>query len=312
MTSKTPHEWSADALLSKAQRYAALMLEQPRDEWQFGFWSALCLEMIVRASVSKVSPALLADAKDWNNIAFALGKIASGVKISPKSIDISEAVSRAAALFPAFNREMTNFCVLHFQRRNSELHSGSLAFDELGTSWLSQYYACCETLLETVGVPMTQLFGAQETKTATTLIQALKDEAAKAVRGTINAHKTIWEEKEGAERSKLAEQAETLSSKADGHRVSCPACLSVALVQGTPAGPESTTLKDGTIVIRQPMIPSHFECKACALKIGGYSKLSACGLGGTFTSTAFADPVDYFEEDFRDRFSGMDEDNNEP
>jgi len=312
MTSKTPHEWSPDALLSKAQRYASLMLEQPREEWQFGFWSALCLEMIVRASISKVSPALLSDAKDWNNIAFALGKKASGAKISPKSIDISEAVSRAEALFPSFNREMANFCVLHFQRRNSELHSGSLAFDEIGTSWLPQYYACCQTLLDAISVSMAQIFGDQEVATAATLIQALKDEAAKAVKGTINAHKTVWEEKDVADRAKLAKQADTLSSRADGHRVSCPACQSIALVQGTPAGPESSTMKDGMIVVRQPMLPSHFECKACALKIVGYSKLSACGLGGTYTSTAYTDPVDYFEDDFRDRYSGMDEDNNEP
>lgn len=312
MTSKTPHEWSTDALMSKAQRYAALMLDQARDEWQFGFWSALCLEMIVRASISHVSPALLSDAKDWNNIAFALGKQAPGVKISPKSIDISEAVSRAEALFPHFTREMANFCVLHFQRRNSELHSGSLAFDELGTSWLPRYYDCCEALLEAAGVTMTQLFGSEEAKTATTLIQALKDDAAKAVKGTINAHKTIWEDKDVTERANLKKQAETLSSKADGHRVSCPACQSVALVHGTAAGPEASAMKDGLIMVRQPMLPSHFECKACGLKISGYSKLSACDLGDTFTSTSFTDPVDYFEEDFRDRVSGMDEDNNEP
>jgi hypothetical protein len=312
MVNKTPHEWSADALLSKAQRYSALMLEQSRDEWQFGFWSALCLEMVVRASVSNVSPALLSDAKDWNNIAFALGKKSAGAKLSPKSIDISEAVSRAETLFPEFNREMANFCVLHFQRRNAELHGGSLAFDELGTSWLPQYYACCETLLRTVGVPMAQLFGDEEAETAKTLVQALKDEAAKAVKGTINAHKTVWEEKEAEEQNQLSKQAETLSSKVYGHRVPCPACLSTALIQGTPAGPESATMKDGTIVTRQPMLPSHFECKACALKINGYSKLNACGLGGTYTATSYADPVDYFEDDFRDRFSGMDEDNNEP
>ena len=147
MMNKTSNEWSADSLLLKAQRYAGLMLEQARDDWQFGFWSALCLEMIVRASVAKVSPTLLADAKDWKNIAFALGNKSPGVKISPKSIDVSEVVSRAESLFPAFNREMANSCIIHFQRRNAELHSGLLAFDELGTSWLPQYYDCCETLL---------------------------------------------------------------------------------------------------------------------------------------------------------------------
>lgn len=313
MTNKTPHDWSKDSLLTKAQRYATLMLEHPRDDWQFGFWSVLCLEMIVRASVSNVSPALIADAKDWNNILFALGKESGGSKISPKSIDISEVLNRAESMFPTFNREMVNACTLHFQRRNGELHSGALPFDGLNTSaWLPQYYVSCAALLETIGVPMTQIFGPEEAATATTLIQALKDDAAKAVKGTINAHKTIWEEKDLAERNKLAKQAETLSIRADGHRVPCPACQSVGLVQGTPAGPEAAKLEDGMIVVRQPMLPSHFDCKACGLKIVGYSKLSACGLGGTFTSTFINDPTEYFEEEFRDSWPRMEEDNNEP
>lgn len=312
MTSKTPHEWSKDALLTKAQRYATLMLDQSRDDWQFGFWSALCLEMIVRASVASISRSLLADAKDWKNILFALGKESAGAKLSAKSIDISEAITRAESLFPEFNREMANFCVLHLQRRNGELHSGALPFDDLGTSWLPQYYACCATLLDAVSVPMSQLFGDEETTTATTLIQALKDEAAKTVKGTINAHKTIWEDKDPKSREKLSRQADTLSSRAVGHRSICPACGSTGLIHGAPAGPEAANLKDGEIIVRQSMLPSHFECKACSLKIIGFSKLNACGLGGTFTSTVTFDPTEYFEDDFRDRWSGIDEDNNEP
>ena len=240
-----------------------------------------------------------------------MGKKGSGGK-PPKSIDVSEVISRAEALYPDFTRELVNFCVLHLQRRNSELHSGSLPFDALNTSaWLPQFYAACGALLGALGVSVKQIFGADEADTAETLVQALKDDAAKSVKSTINAHKTIWDEKSTEEREKLAKQAEDRSSRSDGHRVQCPACSSVGLIHGAPAGPESSTYKDGLIVLRQPMLPSHFECNACGLKIVGYSRLSACELGGTFTATSYADPVDYFEDDFRDRFSGMDDDNNE-
>ena len=313
MATKTPHEWSSAALLAKAQRYTERMLEQSRDDWQFGFWSALCLEMILRASVAHTSQALLADAKDWNNTLFALGKKGSAGKLSPKSIDSSEVISRAEALYPEFTREHANFCVLHIQRRNSELHSGSLPFDGLNTSaWLPQFYAASETLLSAQDLSLEHVFGDDEAATAQTLVQALQDSAAKSVKGTINAHKTIWEDKSLEDKNKLSKQAEDRSTRADGHRVQCPSCESAALVHGAPAGSQASTYKNEMIVLRQPMLPSHFECKACGLKIVGYSKLSACGLGGTFTATAYADPVDYFEDDFRDRFSGMDEDNNEP
>lgn len=313
MATKTPHEWSSEALTAKATRYAELMLEQPRDEWQFGFWSALCLEMILRGAVAHVSPVLLADAKDWNNVLFALGKKGHAGKLSPKSIDATEAISRLESLVPDFNRELANFCALHLQRRNIELHSGALPFDGLNTSaWLPQFYATCGVLLAAQDTSLDDVFGADEAKTASTLIEAIKDEAAKAVKGTINAHKTIWDEKSSQEREKLAKQAETTASRAHGHRVSCPSCGSVAVLHGSLAGTESSTYKDGLIVTRQPMLPSSFECAACGLKIVGYSKLNACGLGGTFTSTSYTDPIDYFEDDFRDRYSGMEDDNNEP
>jgi len=289
------------------------MLEQSRDDWQFGFWSALCLEMVMRSTVAHTSPVLLADGKDWNNTLFALGKAGLAAKLSPKSIDVTEAITRLQALLPEFNRELANFCALHIQRRNSELHSGALPFDGLSTSsWLPQFYAACDALLFAQGSSIDSVFGEDEAKTAATLIEALKDEAAKAVKGTIHAHKTIWEDKPTDEREKLAKQAEAASLRVYGHRVICPACGSAALLHGSPAGTESSSYKDGQIVTRQPMLPSSLECKACGLKIVGYSKLNACDFGGTFTSTSYTDPVDYFEDDFRDRFSGMDEDNNEP
>lgn len=122
-------------------------------------------------------------------------------------------------------------------------------------------------------------------KTAKTLIEAVKDEVAKSVKGTINAHKTTWDDKSPEEREKLSKQAVTVSLRVDGHRVKCPACESTALLHGSFAGAESSIYGDGLIVVRLPMLPASFECKACGLKIVGYSKLNACGLGGTFTST---------------------------
>jgi hypothetical protein len=313
MATKTPHEWSSEALLTKAQRYAERMLEQSRDDWQFGFWSVLCLEMILRAALAHTSQVLLADAKNWKNTLYALGKSERVDELSPKSIDSNEVISRTAELYPKFTRELANFCVLHLQRRNSELHSGLLPFDGLNTSgWLPQFYAASEALLSAQGASLTDVFGQDEAAAAQTQVQALRDDAAKSVKGTINAHKTIWEEKPPDERKKLAKQAEDRSTRADGHRVRCPSCASVALVHGTPTGSTLSDYKDGVIVLRQSKLPSHFECKACDLKIVGYSKLNACGLGGSFTSTSTADPIDYFEADVLDRFAGMAEDNNEP
>ncbi|WP_353189917.1 hypothetical protein [Pandoraea pnomenusa] len=313
MAQKTPNDWASETLTAKAVQYAELMLEQPRDGWQFGFWSALCLEMLLRATLGSFSTVLLADAKDWNNLLFALDMKGSSAKISPKSIDASEVISRLEQLLPTFTRELANFCVIHLQRRNAELHSGSLPFEGLSTSsWLPQFYEVAKVVLTRQNLALSDVFGKDEASTADTLIEAIKDDAAKAVKGTINAHQTIWQDKPEEERKALAEAAEIKNTRALGHRVSCPACGSVSLLHGSSAGSETQNFKDGLIVVRQPMLPSSFECTACGLKIVGYSKLSACGLGGTFTSTSTFEPVDYFEDDFQSQYAAsLEEDNNE-
>ena len=129
-----PHIWSKDAFLSKAKRYSSIMMAQKRDDWQFGFWSALSLEMLAKAALANVSPVLVADGKDWNNIYFALGEQPSTSKYSPKSVYISEVLGRLETILPEFTREMLSFSISHLNRRNSELHSGELPFDCLGTS----------------------------------------------------------------------------------------------------------------------------------------------------------------------------------
>jgi hypothetical protein len=311
---KVPHIWSKDSLLSKSQRYASIMLSHDRENWQFGFWSALTFEILAKAALANVSPVLLAEPRDWNNVYFALGDRPSSAKFIPKSIDISQVLRRLEAILPEFTRELLNFSITHMDRRNSELHSGDLPFDGLGTSvWLPMYYQCCEVLLASLNETLDLLFGEDEAKSAETLMEALKDEAAKAVQKIINAHKTVWENKSPDEKEKLSKQAETLSTRHSGHRVNCPSCGSVALLYGSAVGAPVSSIEDDLIVERQSMLPSHFECTACGLKISGFSKLNACGLGDNFTSRYSYDAADFFgiEPEIIDPYEGYEPDFNE-
>lgn len=312
--SRTAHEWSKDALFSKAQRYVETMMEKEHSDWEFGFWSALTLEMLVRASISNISPTLVADGKDWNNILYAVGTVPNQQKFTPKSADISDLLKRTENLFPNFTREMLNFCIAHINKRNSELHSGALPFEGVGSSsWLPMFYSVSKVLVESMDETLDSLLGREVAEEAEVHIVALLDESANSVKGTINAHKTIWDEKSDEERANLIKQAELLSTRHHGHRVQCPACNSVALIQGRSTGAPKTTVNDGGIIEKQTMLPASFECVACGLKIIGYSKLVACGLGNTYVSTNHYDAVDYFEIDVEEEMRNMMyEDNNEP
>lgn len=313
-TNRTAHEWSKETLFIKAQRYAETMLEKEHTDWEFGFWSALTLEILVRASLANISPALVADGKDWNNILYAIGTDPNQPKFNPKSADISELLKRSENVFPDFTREMLNFSVSHINKRNSELHSGAVPFEGIGSSsWLPTFYSVCKVLVTEIGESLETLLGTKIAQEAEAHIVVLGDESAKSVKGTINAHKTIWNEKTTEEKQKLSKRAETLSTRHHGHRVNCPSCASVALVHGSSSGTPTTNVDKDGIIEKQTMLPANFECIACGLKIAGYSKLVACGLGDTYVSTSQYDAIEYFEIDIEEEIRGMMyEDNNEP
>jgi len=293
---KLPHEWSNESLINKAQRYASILVAQDKTKWQFGFWSALTLEMVSRAALARVSPTLLADGKDWNNTYYALGHAPIEPKFIPRSVDISEVFKRLRAIIPEFTEEVHNFCSRHINLRNTELHSGSLPFESLGTStWISEFYRASQILLRSQGKDLAFLYGADEATIGADLIKALEDKAAKAVFGTIESHKTAWNLKPSTEKELLSKQAETLASRHIGHRVTCPACLNTGLLQGSPFGAPTQSLEEDVIVERQSMLPSSFECTACSLKVSGYSKLNACGLGDAFIATSHYGAAEYFD-----------------
>jgi len=304
------HSWSKDALLAKAQRFAEEMLKNQEDDWQFALWSTLVLELLGRAALAEVSPALLADEKDWNNLYFSLGFEPTAKKFTPKSIDVTNVFRRLRDILPRFTPELEGFATQHMMHRNEELHAGSTPFDSLKTTWLPLYYQTCTVLMESLGEKLDLLLGKERASAATNMITAFYDESAKEVLKLVAACKTTWEAKSDPERVELFQQASVWAKRLDGHRVSCPSCNSNALVTGSAIAAPLTRLDDGLIVETQQYLPSKFECVACKLKISGLSKLTACGLGNPYKATSTYDPVDYYAPN--DDYAGFEDDNNEP
>jgi hypothetical protein len=305
------HSWSKVALLAKAQRFAEQMLSHPKDDWRFALWSTLMLELLGRAALARVNPALLAEAKDWNNLYYSLGFTPTATKFVPKSIDVSTVFGRLQEILPTFTKELEGFAVLHMARRNEELHAGDTPFDSLKTTaWLPVYYHACSVLIESLGETLELLLGKDEAALAATIITAYKDDSAKAVLKSIAAHKTVWKGKTDPERTKLSNQASTWATRQSGHRAHCPACGNDALVTGTAIAAPFQKVEDGLMVETQQYLPSKFECVACQLKIAGLSQLTACGLGDTFTATFTYDLADYYAPN--DNYASYEDDNNEP
>jgi hypothetical protein len=313
MAKQALHPWSAEALLAKSQMYFEEMLKHSRDEWQFAHWSSLAMELLARAALSKISPTLLADTKgpdnkSWDNTYFALGHTPLTPKFSPVSIGIKEVLSRLQTILPAFTPDMEKSASTHMGRRNEELHSGGSPFTGLNsTSWLPGVYEACTTLAESLGKDLAFLVGEDEATTAKKLIDTARDKSAAAVKGSVEAHKKVWENKAQGDRDRLAEQASVWAKPNSGHRVKCPACESDALVYGHPTAEPLKSIQGDEITERQEHLPSQFECVACGLKISNYAQLAVCGLGEPYTSTSVYDAAEYYSDAMRQ----YEDDNNE-
>ncbi|MGY3621017.1 hypothetical protein [Bradyrhizobium sp. USDA 10063] len=312
-TAPASKTWDVDAFFAKAQRYAETMLTEDRDHWRFALWSSLTLEHLLRAALADFSPALLADTSDWNNLYSALGYEPTAKKFIPKSIPTAEVISRLSAILPDFDTEIAGFCKRHTSQRNAELHSGEICFDgQKPSSWLPLFYKASKVLLESVDKDLAYLFGNDEANTAEKVVAAYADEAAKAVQGTINAHKLVWEKKEQSDRDDLGAQAKLWATRQRGHRVTCPACQSDAIVTGDSISAPQKTIKEDLITEKQEHLPARFECIACGMKIAGLSQLTAAGLGDVYIQTLSYDASEYYAAPDEDDEDGWEPDNNEP
>lgn len=305
--------WEAQALYDKAERYIQQAQALNKDGWDYALWTSLSMELLARAALSNVHPALLAEQdKSGGNLISALGFPLFESGSAPKSIAISEVFNRLVVLLPEFHKENASFGTLHTGRRNAELHSGELAFDGLkSATWQPKFYQTCQVLLESMGKTLEEFVGADEAKAAEAVMAAAADESAKAVKGDVAAHQKVWEGKEEKERETLTAQALLWASRQAGHRVTCPACNSASLVSGEPVAPATQTLEDDIIAERQEHLPTHFECVACGLKINGLSLLAAVDLADRYVNTKHHEAAEYYATQ-QDEWYGYEEDNNEP
>ena len=283
--------------VKKAVLYAEKMQEKSPEDWEYGLWSALILEHICRAALSKVSPVLLVDAADWNNLHYAVGGVPNVSNFGVKTIPTAEVLKRLEKILPEFNDAHKVFCLRHTNSRNKELHTAEMPFAGQNlANWLPKYFLALEVLLKHLGLSLEDLFEEEQVATAQKIIDAAADVTSKSVRKLVGAHKTIWNAKGNDDKEKLKAQAVAWGLPTIGHRVDCPACECNALINGEPIEAPKQKIEEDYVEEKQTFLPSSFECIACGLKISGLSELTHCGLGDTYTGTKIYDTDEFYAE----------------
>jgi hypothetical protein len=289
--------WERDPLWTKARLYLEHAAGDSGDESRFGLWCALGLEFLGRAALASISPTLLAESdRDHKNLLHALGR--GSEKVPRRSIKANQVFSLCRLLFEEFTEADMKAAHALVGRRNDELHSGNGAFDEYPAKlWIVGFYRCCRALTKAMGESLETLLGADAAAAATEMLQESEKEVRQEVERNIADSRRGFESRRTGEREAAVKQAEleaTALASRRHHRVKCPACGSIATVQGEEFGPGKVINDEESIRVQQAVLPHTFRCSACGLKLSGYAELDSAGLGGHYTRTTTYSPEDYY------------------
>lgn len=292
--------WERDPLWTKARLFFEHALDHDRDDPRFGLWCAFGLELLARAAIASVSPTLLAQSdREHRHLLHALGR--GDPKLGPQSISASEVFRLCSTLFDQFGAEHTTSALALVNRRNTELHSGESAFAGYTTQhWIPGLYSCCRALVEPLGETLATLLGKDEAAEAAAVLAVMEKEVRERVLNRIARYGEVFNNKPEAERSAAQVAAEAAAQRLAHnrhHRVRCPACSSVATVQGDTLG-SSKVEHDAIgaeIVVKQAVAPRRFSCTACNLTLEGYAELAVARVGDQYTRTTRYSPEEYYE-----------------
>lgn len=226
--------WSYDSLWQKTKLFVQRALEAEREGPLFPFWAILGLELLGRATLAKVHPALLADTQQGgDNILYAFGY---GAAKNPKSVPAKTVFSRCKEIVPNFTLQDFNICMGLIDRRNEELHAGEPVFEDLPTKlWLADYFRLCQLLLSSQKLALADLFGQEEASAAEEMIQVAEEQAIRKAKQAIaeaNKRFLLLNEEEQREQKKIGGDLAYITRDSLGKLVECPACTAQAAVSG--------------------------------------------------------------------------------
>ena len=222
---------------------------------------------------------------------------------------VTTVLRRCQVVIPGFTeRDFTEATGL-MNLRNSELHSGSAALEEISTSrWMPQYYRLSEILLNQLEDELGDLFSKDQALSARRMIDALAEDVESSVKqGIADARKAFEElgaeEQESRRASGLSEAVVEINHM---KVVECPACGTRGLIHGELSGFSQPQVGETDIERTASVLPTTFSCKACGLQLGSHAAMLHAGLGDQYASTEAEDPIDYYGIDIMDRVDPAD------
>ncbi|SFI13961.1 hypothetical protein [Halpernia frigidisoli] len=290
--------WTYEKLWLKAKVYISKALSEDRESEMFPFFSAIALEFIARATLAKVHPVLLADPREGENILYVFGFQKKPLYI-PISVPTKTVLERCEVIVPNFTENEKTFCKEITIKRNEELHSGNLGFDNFPTKiWLSKYYKTLKILLEFQEKTLLDFLGSDEADAAEEMIAEREANLEKTIKDRISRHKKSFKALSieiQTEKISNSERDKWFGSRVYRKDEICPSCGNNGILTGKLISISEGKASDSDITQNLNILPTYFICLCCDLQLTNHQELDSIELGGQYKIEEIFDPREYFE-----------------
>lgn len=292
-----------EALYAKSKLYIrrGFRAQADKDTEEYQLWASLALELLGKAALAKVHPALVADPTHFQSLFAACGR---PISTDIKTITAKTLFERLGHIDKAFDSRHQKFCEQMALRRNAELHSGESPFSGMSAeAWEREFWGAIQTVLEMLDETLESWLGAEEAKAPAKIIEQAEEALQWAVQHRVSRRKEQFEKDYAnpAQRAKVVTDSKMLRWNDftwDGSdRIKCPSCGSLGFLGGTLWSEEvidsepgwAETDEDGiaygelpTETVRKSFSCEIFECPVCGLHLYGTKEIAAADLPDEF------------------------------
>lgn len=296
------------ALWNKSKAFVdrALRARDDSDDPNFHLWAALSLEILGKAALANIHPALVADPNDQKSMFHACG-IKSPV--DTRSITAKTVFERLPQLSKEFDEALKKQCMLMANRRNAELHSGESPVVGLDQrSWVPTFWKAASVILAMQERELDDWIGVEEsarvktilTDTAKLLEQSVASRIARRAAEYAAKFPIGSTDRQEAQARALARSVPSkLASEADDvEEYTCPACSSKGWLLGYEGNTEiidSHEVAEDYGYWRIEMVATYyyidgFYCGECGLNLAGRDEIRHAGLPEDFVREEEREP----------------------
>lgn len=291
-----------DALYAKSQVYIrrGFRAQADKDIEEYQLWASLALELLAKAALAKVHPALVADPNHYQSLFAAVGR---QISTDIKTITAKTLFPRLGHVEKTFDTRHQKFCEQLSLRRNAELHSGESPFSGMSAdAWEKEFWGAVEIVLAMQNETLESWLGAEDSKAPTKIIEQADEALQWAIKNRIARCKEDFEKKyqDPQRREQAINESKNLTRTDDTWdgraREGCPACSASGFVGGSLWVEETVDTEDTwygpddfpvdydppTETVRRTFTLENFDCPVCGLRLNGTKEIAAAGLDDQF------------------------------